>query len=202
MGVKARRFLRVAVCSLALGVMSNVPASLAEEEHPKVDSKHWTSKYDRYFRKYSKRFFGPGFNWKWFKAQAIAESGLKADAKSWVRAKGLMQIMPRTFEEIQKKNPSFADLNEPRWNIAAGIYYNHQQFERWKGLAFDNRLRFTFASYNAGYGTMRRAQELSKREGLGGNTWKDIKAVARKVSRWRYKETLNYIEKITGMMRE
>jgi len=31
-------------------------------------------KFDRYFSKYSKRFFGPGFNWHFFKAQAVAES--------------------------------------------------------------------------------------------------------------------------------
>ena len=30
-------------------------------------------KYDQYFSKYSKRYFGPGFDWHLFKAQAIAE---------------------------------------------------------------------------------------------------------------------------------
>ncbi|MCK5784786.1 MAG: hypothetical protein KAH06_10080, partial [Desulfobacterales bacterium] len=37
-------------------------------------------KYDGYFSKYSKRYFGPGFDWRYFKAQAIAESRLKANA--------------------------------------------------------------------------------------------------------------------------
>jgi len=30
------------------------------------------TQYDRYFSKYSKRNFGPNFDWRYFKAQAIA----------------------------------------------------------------------------------------------------------------------------------
>ena len=70
-----------------------------------VDDAAWGDEYDEYFRKYSKRYFGPHFDWRWFKAQAIAESGLKHDAKSWVGAVGVMQIMPATFEEIRRANP-------------------------------------------------------------------------------------------------
>ena len=44
-----------------------------------VDSDKWTDEYDRHFRKYSKRYFGPLFDWHWFKAQAIAESNLNAE---------------------------------------------------------------------------------------------------------------------------
>ena len=43
--------------------------------------KRFTS-YDRYFTKYSKRFFGVGFDWHYFKAQAVAESNLRQDAQS------------------------------------------------------------------------------------------------------------------------
>jgi len=32
-------------------------------------------KFDRHFSKYSKRYFGPAFDWRFFKAQAVAESG-------------------------------------------------------------------------------------------------------------------------------
>ena len=73
-----------------------------------VHADRWTDEYDRHFRKYSKRYFGPLFDWHWFKAQAIAESGLNADAVSIVGAIGLMQIMPDTFKEINYKNPHFA----------------------------------------------------------------------------------------------
>ena len=63
------------------------------------------TKYDRHFSKYSKRYFGAGFDWRYFKAQAIAESGLQADARSRVGAIGIIQVMPRTFEDIRQQNP-------------------------------------------------------------------------------------------------
>ena len=93
-------------------------------EIPNVSDRYWTRKYDPYFRKYSKRFFGPAIDWQWFKAQGIAESGLRENAKSWVNAKGIMQIMPKTFIELQKKNNQLKDVMTPRWNICAGIYYD------------------------------------------------------------------------------
>ena len=52
------------------------------QELPNVDSRKWTRKYDGHFRKYTKHFFGVGFDWKWFKAQAIAESNLKMKLKA------------------------------------------------------------------------------------------------------------------------
>ena len=85
---------------------------------------HWTDKYDRYFKKYAKHYFGAGFDWRWFKAQGIAESGLRAGAVSPAGAKGIMQIIPTTFEEIRAKNPHFRNIDDPQWNIAAVIYFS------------------------------------------------------------------------------
>jgi membrane-bound lytic murein transglycosylase F len=170
-------------------------------DFPPVTSKRWTGKYDRYFRKYTKRFFGSGFEWRWFKAQAIAESNLNNEAKSWANAKGIMQIMPKTFHEIKKKNPSFVDINEPRWNIAAGIYYDRQLYQKWRAeRPLDDRMFFTFGSYNAGFRTLVRAQRECKKVGLNENLWQSIESVAPKVPGWRYSETLGYIDKIVDMM--
>lgn len=83
--------LRTVLTCLALSSLTP-PALAGGTELPKVDSKHWTTEYDNYFKKYSKRYFGPHFDWRWFKAQAIAESNLNPQARSWVGAKGIMQI--------------------------------------------------------------------------------------------------------------
>jgi len=172
------------------------------EDFPGVTSRKWTSKYDQYFRKYTKRYFGAGFEWKWFKAQAIAESNLKANATSWVNAKGIMQLMPKTFHEIKKKNPSFVDINEPRWNIASGIYYDRQLYKKWRAeRPFKDKISFTFASYNAGFRNIIKAQKTAKNHGLNENLWHNIKSVAPKVSGWRHKETVGYVDKITKMMK-
>jgi membrane-bound lytic murein transglycosylase F len=176
-------------------------SAVSASDFPPVTSKNWTNKYNRYFRKYSKRYFGPGFEWRWFKAQAIAESNLNNEAKSWVNAKGIMQIMPKTFHEIKKRNPSFVDIDEPRWNIAAGIYYDRQLYQKWKAeRPLRDRMFFAFGSYNAGFGTIVRAQKICEKVGLNENLWRSIEKVAPKVRGWRHRQTVEYINKISTMM--
>ncbi|MEE8479664.1 MAG: transglycosylase SLT domain-containing protein [Desulfobacterales bacterium] len=155
-------------------------------------------KYDKYFSKYSKRYFGPNFDWRHFKAQAVAESRLKAKAKSRVGALGVMQIMPKTFKEIQKKNPSIRGSREqPRWSIAAGIYYNRMIWNGWKAKRpFQDRINFMFGSYNAGKSNILKAQKIAKREGLNPNLWKSIEPALPNVTGKRSKETIGYIRKI------
>ena len=155
-------------------------------------------KFDSYFSKYSKRYFGPNFNWRYFKAQAIAESGLKADARSKVGAAGVMQIMPKTFEEIKTKNPIIKGTRlQPRWNIAAGIYYDRLLWKTWKAeRPLLDRIRFMFGSYNAGKGNILKAQKVAEKEGLDPNLWRSIKPVLPAVTGSRSKETIHYVEKI------
>jgi membrane-bound lytic murein transglycosylase F len=165
--------------------------------------KKYTTQYDQYFKKYAKHYFGVGFDWRWFKAQAIAESGLNDKAESWVKAKGLMQLMPATFEEIQKRRPEFADIQDPRWNIAAGIYYDRILWRMWQAIeAFVDHLSFMFGAYNAGPGTIQKAQTVAKAKGHVDTFWESVVAVAPEVPRWRHHETLDYVEKIHGLVEE
>lgn len=158
-------------------------------DHP-VDSGKWTDEYDRHFKKYSKRYFGPLFNWQWFKAQAIAESALDNNAKSQVGARGLMQIMPGTFDEINKQNPHFSKLDSPKWNIAAGIYYDRTLYRKFKKAPTQDKLYMTFASYNAGYG---RILNAAKRVGGKEKNWNEIK-------HYLPKETRGYVHRIRKLM--
>src|ERR1044072_9524763 len=80
-----------------------------------------SEKYDPVFKKYAKRYFGPAFDWKYFKAQGFAQSGLKADAKSWVGARGVMQLMPSTYHEIASHRPEFGTIDQPQGNSPAGV---------------------------------------------------------------------------------
>jgi soluble lytic murein transglycosylase-like protein len=134
--------------------LATVTAQAGPGQKKKVSD--WTDKFDVHFSKYAKHYFGPNLDWRWFKAQAIAESGLKPDAKSKSGAHGIMQILPSTYREIQEKNPDMKDLDSPRWNIAAGIYYDRTLYKRWDTPPpGDERLFFAFGSYNAGYARMR-----------------------------------------------
>ena len=174
--------------AIVLVVLGGVAAAQAETV---------TDRYDDTFRKYSKRFFGPGQDWRVFKAQAMAESNLSMNAKSWVGARGIMQLMPSTFKEIKSKNPEFKAINQPEWNIAAGIYYDNQLWTQWDRDSEDtDRPRFMFGSYNAGRRTLLRAQDVARAKTLKPTVWQSICTVAPEVRDWRHQETLDYIERI------
>ena len=155
-----------------------------------------SAKYDPVFRKYSKRYFGPIFDWKYFKAQGFAESGLNPTAKSWVGARGVMQLMPSTYKEIASHRPEFGPIDQPEWNIAAGIMHDRYLWGLWgKNVPEDERHRFMFASYNAGEGTINRAFGVAKSK-VGPPAWKSVEQIAPTVTRWRYTETLGYVRRI------
>jgi len=154
--------------------------------------------YDAYFTKYSKRFFGVGFDWHYFKAQAVAESNLREDVRSPVGAVGVMQVMPRTFNEIQRKNPAITgSVDQPRWNIAAGIWYDRQHFQVWAAdRSLVERLKFTFGSYNAGRSSILRAQQLAMDEGLNETLWESVAGELQRVTGRRSQETVTYVMRI------
>ena len=154
-------------------------------------------RYDDTFRKYSKRYFGPTFDWRQFKAQGLAESNLDPNAKSWVGARGIMQLMPSTYHEVRTKNPTMQQIDDPEWNIAAGIYYDRKLWRLWENDSVGvDRLPFTFASYNAGRLTILRAQDTARTHALDHRTWRSIETVAPRVKRWRHSETLDYVRRI------
>ncbi len=191
------RLLPVSLMVLILPVFA-MHSALADT-HKHVKHKHWTSKYDRHFKKNSKHYFGPAVDWHWFKAQGIAESGLNPKAKSKVGAIGIMQIMPGTYKEIIKKQPNLGRIEEPRWNIAAAIYYNRQLYKRWKkkNVPPKDRMNFTFASYNAGFTRVLKARktlrEKYRKQPEVINNWE-------KVSPYTPPETRHYIRKIDKLM--
>src|SRR5215207_959328 len=51
----------------------------------RAQGKRDANRYDQTFRKYSKRYFGIGYDWRIFKAQALAESEMNPNARSWER---------------------------------------------------------------------------------------------------------------------
>lgn len=154
--------------------------------------------YDGYFSKYSKRYFGIAFDWHYFKAQAVAESNLRSDAESPVGAQGLMQIMPNTYREIRHKNPTIAGtVDHPRWNIAAGIWYDRDNFVAWTAKrSLVDRIKFMFGSYNAGRGNILNAQRLAINDGLNATSWSSIEKSLPDVTGTKSEETLTYVTRI------
>ena len=157
-----------------------------------VEDEQWTTRFDDHFRKYSKRFFSVAFDWRWFKAQGIIESGLRVDATSWVGARGIMQIMPATFQEIAELSSlPLSDTEDPAQNIAAGVFYDRRLYDLWDDIPDRRqRLAFAFASYNGGRSRTLRAQDRCAAE---CSQWPNVQAYVPE-------ETRNYVVKIMRLM--
>jgi membrane-bound lytic murein transglycosylase MltF len=153
------------------------------------------TRYDDTFSKYSKQYFGPSFDWRWFKAQGYAESGLDPTSRSYVGARGVMQLMPTTYREVVSQNPGMGPIDQPEWNIAAGIWYDRHLWDFWHQIPYDERTNFMFAAYNAGAGTISKALHASAAK-YPDTTWANIARVAVTVHPWRYLETLGYVRHI------
>jgi len=153
----------------------------------------WSREFDAHFRKYAKRYFGPHIDWRWFKSQGVAESGLDADATSAAGARGIMQILPSTYREIRKQNPHFLDAGQPRWNIAAGIFYDRTLYDKWRTPPpGEERLYFTFGSYNAGFG---RIYQASRNTPENPGSWHAVRAYVPP-------QTRHYVKLIRRLMSE
>lgn len=181
--------------SLAASLAAAAPGAAAQ-------GRDGHDRYDETFRKYSKRYFGPHFDWRLFKAQGMAESNLDAGARSGVGARGVMQLMPSTFREVSSKNPEIQHaIDDPEWNIAAGISYDRRLWRQWEQDSVTaHRREFMLASYNAGRGTILGAQSAARARRLDHREWPSIETVAPDVRRWRHRETLTYIRRIDGFL--
>lgn len=122
------------------------------------------SPYDDIVHKYADQY---GFDWRLIIAQMYQESRFNPRAISDAGAEGLMQLMPRTAKMI-----GVTELKDPSRNIYGGIRYMdylRSMFE--DDLSVEDRIWFTLASYNAGYGRIRIARELAAQMNLDRNKW-------------------------------
>lgn len=124
------------------------------------------SEYDDLIKKYTKRL---GWDWRLLASQIYQESKFDPKAKSWAGAKGLMQIMPLTAEELGIKDP-----NDPVQSIRGGTTYLTQIYDRFTDIPNEiDRIKFTLASFNCGYGHVRDAQRLADFNKLDPLIWED-----------------------------
>ena len=123
------------------------------------------SPYDALVKKHSRAY---ELDWRFITAQMYQESNFNPGATSWVGAKGLMQVMPRTAQELRIDN-----LEDPNNGILAGVrvmarysnYFNSPE------ISARDRLRFALASYNCGPGHVYDARDLATEMGLDPNRW-------------------------------
>ncbi|MFP4380848.1 MAG: transporter substrate-binding domain-containing protein [Candidatus Sumerlaeia bacterium] len=122
------------------------------------------SPYDEIVKKYAGEY---GFDWRLVVAQMYEESRFDPKAESWVGAKGLLQVMPQTAEEM-----GFDNLEDPEQSIHAGLMYLHNNYVQFRpNLDVRDRMWFTLAAYNAGIGHVIDARRLSRQMGWSYDRW-------------------------------
>jgi membrane-bound lytic murein transglycosylase F len=124
------------------------------------------SPFDDLVREFAAQY---GFDWRLIVAQMHQESRFDPEAESFAGAQGLLQVMPRTAQQLD-----LHDLHKPRIGIEAGVKYLAWVRERFEPeLPAGQRTWFALAAYNAGAGHVRDARKLAAQMGLDPNVWFD-----------------------------
>ena len=126
------------------------------------------SPYDEVFKQYAKEM---GWDWRLLAAIAYSESGFDPNATSWMGARGLMQVMPRTAKSFGAQE---SDLSNPEVSVrvASQILRELDGIMRSRTSAAD-RIKFVLAAYNAGSGHVTDAIALAAKYDLDPRVWEE-----------------------------
>ncbi len=131
----------------------------------RADAGGHLSSYDDLVKKYAKQY---EFDWRLVTSQMYQESHFDPAAKSWVGALGLLQVMPKTAQELRIDN-----IVEPDNGIHAGV----KLMAKYSGMFSSDlvkekdRIRFALAAYNCGPGHVIDARRIAKDQGLNPDKW-------------------------------
>ncbi|MDE6498281.1 MAG: transglycosylase SLT domain-containing protein [Muribaculaceae bacterium] len=130
-------------------------------------SKGYISGYDHLFKTYAERI---GWDWRLLAAQGWAESRFRPNARSWVGARGLMQIMPRTARGY---NTPVSALNNPETSINVATQLLRDLDRQLQSYVPNDRerLKFVVGSYNVGIAHVLDAMRLCEKYGMDPQVW-------------------------------
>ena len=126
------------------------------------------SPYDHVFKQYAQEL---GWDWRLLAAIAFSESGFDPNATSWMGARGIMQVMPKTarlfgVDENDLSNP------EVSIRVASKILKELDGIMRSRTGPSD-RIKFVLAAYNAGSGHVTDAIALARKYELDPRVWSE-----------------------------
>jgi membrane-bound lytic murein transglycosylase F len=192
--------------------------------HTKLDNRSLTilNKYGTTIKKYADSY---NIDWRLVIAVMKVESQFQHSAESSVGARGFMQIMPATQQEVADKlGIDNENLEDPHGNIRGGIFYLSRLYQSFDGntMTGDNRIELTLAAYNAGLARVQDAQKMAQYVNDNPNEWSSVKnsfsLLSKKYSSlhkyvWAekkptsgyfkgWKQTSNYVESVMAYYRD
>lgn len=127
------------------------------------------SVYDNLFKNASSM---TGWDWKLIAAQCYQESAFDPNARSYVGARGLMQLMPKTAKSLGLEEE---DICQPDKNVDAAARHIAKLDRIFSDVKDRNeRIKFVLAAYNGGQGHLRDAMALSKKYGHNPHIWDEV----------------------------
>lgn len=139
---------------------------IRQQQEERIRGTGQLSPFDDIIRRYAEEY---GFDWRLIVALIYQESRFDPEAKSHMGAQGLMQLMPRTAQQMGVRR-----VTDPEDNIRAGVRYLDWVQQRLpEGLPIADRVWFTLASYNAGLGHVLDARRLAEQKGWDPDRWFD-----------------------------
>ena len=127
------------------------------------------SHFDHLFKKYATKI---GWDWRIIASLAYNESNFDTTAVSWVGAKGLMQLMPKTARAMGIPEGKEHDAEE---SVKAATKYLDQLAGYFnKVTTLDEKIKFILASYNAGIGHVFDAMALAEKYGYNKYVWNNL----------------------------
>lgn len=148
-----------------------------------------------------------GWDWKLIAAQCYQESRFDPNARSYVGARGLMQLMPKTAKSLGLEEE---EICQPEKNIDAAARHI-AKLDRIFGDIKDRneRIKFVLAAYNGGQGHLRDAMALTKKYGHNPMVWEEVAPYVLALSQPQYykdpvvkygymigRETTGYVQKV------
>lgn len=179
---------------------------IVRKEYPMyidLKAEHY-SEYDGLFKRYAKEC---GWDWKLLAAQCYQESTFDKEALSFAGARGLMQIMPETADEL---GLPFTEMFTPEMSIKAAVKYINKLNADFAFIEdLYERQNFILAAYNGGKGHVLDAMELAREDSVTALCFDSIapyilylsepKGYRQKVVKFGYMrgtETVGYVARI------
>jgi membrane-bound lytic murein transglycosylase F len=128
-----------------------------------------------------------GFDWRLIAATIYQESHFNPHARSHTGVRGLMQLTLETAAEL-----GIEDRLDPEDSVRGGVKYLADIYARFDDIQGLDRMLFTLASYNVGYGHVRDAQQIARDKNLPPDKWSSLRETLPLLQQRKYYSKTQY----------
>ncbi len=142
-------------------------------------------KYEKLFKEAAEKY---NLDWRLIASVCYQESRWREDAVSYTGVKGLMMLTQNTAKHLGVSNRL-----DPHQSIFGGAKYINEIYNRLpKNINESDKIWFTLASYNIGFGHVMDVFELAKNSNKNPYAWVNAKPFFNQLSKAKYYKSTKY----------